>query len=221
MLEVVIATAQRVWNLTNRETEVLSYIVKGFISAKDVAHALEISESTAGRHIESIARKTSLSGKLQVVTTLFRALCKAVEEYNIRQNPTTVAVVEDDDDTCELIVDLLNEQGFDAAPITSRGGINVDNIIKAEPEVLLCDLVLPYTNGVEIARILSRHCGSVPSVVLFTGYPDQVPIMQSDVFSVLLKPLNENQLVRTIQRGSMDYYIRRSLLKFKLPEIDT
>ena len=60
------ANGLRADDLTSRETETLKLIARGMI-AKEIAHALEISEKTVRNHISSIYRKLDIYDRSQVV----------------------------------------------------------------------------------------------------------------------------------------------------------
>ena len=215
MLNIVLRTAQRVWRLTNREAEILKSILSGVISSKELARYLNISESTVGKHLESIARKTAISGRVQLVTVLFRALCRALESVSdprLESAYPSVAVLDDDVPTSEMLVELLIENGFRAQSIFELGKLTPENIVGTKSEVLLCDYMLPSTDGLEVARSLVPHENKAPSVVLFTGYPEKFSDnSDGSIVSVLYKPLERHHLFREIWIGWMDFRIRNSL----------
>jgi DNA-binding NarL/FixJ family response regulator len=62
--------------LTNREKQVLEYILKGY-SNKEIAQELFISQDTAKAHVSSILYKTNTQDRLKLILKL---LDKNVEE---------------------------------------------------------------------------------------------------------------------------------------------
>lgn len=62
--------------LTNREKQVLEYILKGY-SNKEIAQELFISQDTAKAHVSSILYKTNTKDRLKLILKL---LDKSVEE---------------------------------------------------------------------------------------------------------------------------------------------
>ena len=57
--------------LTNRETEILSYVAKGFTN-KEIASALRISSKTIEYHLSSIFKKTESTNRTEAVNNAMK-----------------------------------------------------------------------------------------------------------------------------------------------------
>jgi CheY-like chemotaxis protein len=82
-----------------------------------------------------------------------------------------VLIVDDDDDSRELLQELLQLSGHKALCAGSAAaalGCVVDN----EPDLALIDLSLPDGDGCEVARQLRAKLGSEIRLVALTGYSD-------------------------------------------------
>lgn len=73
-----------------------------------------------------------------------------------RENRLRVLVVEDDPDVGDALTDLLDMLGH--TPALARGGAEAVALAREfAPEVVLCDLTLPVTDGYAVARALRGH----------------------------------------------------------------
>ncbi|MEQ1680711.1 MAG: response regulator [Nitrospira sp.] len=70
---------------------------------------------------------------------------------------TTVLVVEDEQDTAELLKRLLEREGFSV--LHAGDGRQARTLIDTirPPSLVLLDMVLPYVSGFELLRVIRRH----------------------------------------------------------------
>lgn len=87
--------------------------------------------------------------------------------------PRKVLIVEDDDDSRDLLGELI--AAFGHRPMAARNGddalrqVNVDR-----PDVVFIDIGLPDIDGLEVARRMRAAVGSAPiRLVALTGYSDR------------------------------------------------
>lgn len=85
-----------------------------------------------------------------------------------------VLIVEDDDDSREMLIelmDLLGHRAFDSPSATDALRVAEDE----DPDVVLIDIGLPDASGCDIARTLrAAPNGSRRRLVALTGYSDSV-----------------------------------------------
>jgi len=76
-------------------------------------------------------------------------------------------VVEDDDDTREVVTRHLSRVGWEVAQ-AANGDEALDRLDEVEPDVVVLDLMMPHTDGFEVADKMRRHPDweSIPIVVL-------------------------------------------------------
>ena len=113
-----------------------------------------------------------------------------------------VLIVEDDPETRQFLVDLLNHHGFrtDAA---HNGLQALDKALASTPDLVLADIVVPGIDGIELCRRLRAdvRTRAVP-VLAVTGYEDRhyrVRAMEAGADRVLIKPLEPDSLVREVR----------------------
>jgi CheY-like chemotaxis protein len=69
----------------------------------------------------------------------------------------TVLIVEDEQDTAELLTHLLAREGFSV--LHARDGRQARTMIDTmgPPSLVLLDIVIPYVSGFELLRVIRRH----------------------------------------------------------------
>ena len=84
-----------------------------------------------------------------------------------------VLIVEDDDDSRELLIELIALLGHTAVGFSNaRDALRAAK--QAPPDVVLIDLGLPDASGCDIARSLRSTAGAKMRLVAVTGYSDSV-----------------------------------------------
>jgi CheY-like chemotaxis protein len=107
-----------------------------------------------------------------------------------------ILVVEDDDDTREALVALLEINGFRAVP-AGNGREALDYLNRAPaPDLIILDLWMPVMDGWQFRReqVSNPRFADVP-VVVVTALSDQTDL---DVNEVIIKPVDVNRLLTTV-----------------------
>jgi DNA-binding response OmpR family regulator len=83
-----------------------------------------------------------------------------------------IAVVDDETDICEMLVDFLGSQGHEV--IVAKDGAALDEVLAqgAAPDLFVLDVGLPGRNGFDIARELRSSLD--PGIIMLTGTGDLV-----------------------------------------------
>ncbi|MBL0214894.1 MAG: response regulator [Myxococcales bacterium] len=116
-----------------------------------------------------------------------------------------VLVVEDDEDLRELIVARMRREGFDV--VEAGSGFEALDVLTAagrsqrpfeQLDLLVMDVRMPGTSGLEIARMLRAAEWPLP-VVLITGFPDRELLLEASrlQLSLLAKPFALDRLSDT------------------------
>ena len=83
-------------------------------------------------------------------------------------NTSRLLLVEDDDDVAEIVIEILDGEGYrvDRAADGSEGLLSLRT--KATPSLVLLDWTLPKVSGPEMARTMQRELGwsRIPIVLL-------------------------------------------------------
>jgi len=84
-----------------------------------------------------------------------------------------VLVVDDNQDTCELLARILRRAGHDAGCETSPAGA-LDHLRRDTPDLVILDVMMPGMTGLELLRAIRAEAGlAALPVVLFTALSDE------------------------------------------------
>ncbi|MBI2829728.1 MAG: response regulator [Chloroflexi bacterium] len=110
-----------------------------------------------------------------------------------------VLVVDDNEEFCENIKDLLEMQGYTV--VTAYDGASALDIIKRTlPDVVVLDMLMPGIDGMETFRHIKKM--AVPlKVIMLSGFSDEGlkgQALQEGALYVLQKPPDYNKLFELI-----------------------
>ena len=112
----------------------------------------------------------------------------------------TILVIEDDEQIGELLQLVLEEAGYRVlVAVDGRDGLVQAHV--EHPDLVLCDLMLPYFDGFEVA--MSIHLDSslqATPVVLMSAGPQPPPCRDGSWDAFLPKPLHLANLVSVVAR---------------------
>ncbi|MBU0479947.1 MAG: response regulator [Proteobacteria bacterium] len=120
-------------------------------------------------------------------------------ESNITQKKVRVLVVEDNPVAAVSIQQVLKKSGFAIAGCAGTGAAGLEMACTLKPDVILMDIMLPGTDGLEAARLVNEKCPA--PVVVLTGYETPELIEKAGwagVAAYLVKPPKANDLERAI-----------------------
>ena len=76
-----------------------------------------------------------------------------------------ILIVDDDEDTCENLSDILTECGFQT-DVANRGHDALDLADQKKYDLALLDFRLPCMTGFELFRHLKERAGALPAVLV-------------------------------------------------------
>ena len=101
-----------------------------------------------------------------------------LETTEPRATLASVALVEDDAKTRNLIAGLLSKAGFTCGPICADAETAQQILVEAQPNIVLMDIDLPGENGIECVRQLKPRLAGTHFVML-TVYDDAENIFEA------------------------------------------
>lgn len=113
-----------------------------------------------------------------------------------------VLVVDDERIIADSIAAILNRSGFDA--IAHYGGESAIAFIQNEcPDIMLSDVMMPGTNGIQLAKAVSAHCPNT-RIVLISGNAATPNLLDhafgdGSPFELLSKPIHPTQLIHILK----------------------
>lgn len=114
---------------------------------------------------------------------------------------TTVLVVDDNRDICEIVTVLLTSEGYDVE-VGHDGRTALRRCAEAVPDLVLLDVALPDLDGLDVARTLRRTpvTEAVPIVLLTArAHPDDVAAGRAaGADDYLVKPFSATALLDAV-----------------------
>src|SRR5512143_931666 len=112
----------------------------------------------------------------------------------------TVLLVEDDDDSRELMAEVLASAGYEV--VTAASGAEAVRLLPGRRvDVVITDLGLPGMGGREVARASKALAPGVP-VVVVTGWTEREDVARArgrEVDAVLVKPVDPDGLSAAVR----------------------
>lgn len=113
-----------------------------------------------------------------------------------------VLVVDDDRDTCNLIVDILEEEGYEVQSCSS-GDRALTMLQREHFELVLTDIKMPRISGIDLLRHVHQQ-GLDSEVILITAYASvetAVQALRGQAFDYLIKPFSLNELRQRVHEA--------------------
>lgn len=113
-----------------------------------------------------------------------------------------VLVVDDERIIADTVTAILNRSGFDA--VARYGGQEAIAFIHQEcPDILLSDVMMPETNGVQVAKATQEHCPNT-RIVLISGNAATPNLIENAMpegspFELLPKPIHPLNLLKVLR----------------------
>lgn len=113
-------------------------------------------------------------------------------------NVKKIFVVEDDESICEELVQILENEGYEAESLESFDNTK-DDILKAAPNLVLMDINIPGINGRNLVREIRKE-SDVPIIMVTsrTSEMDEVLSMSYGADDYITKPYNPTILLLRI-----------------------
>lgn len=113
---------------------------------------------------------------------------------------TSVMVVDDDQDLAEMLGIVLNGVGMEV-DLVSSGDEAIEVFKSNQPDLVLLDIMLPGTDGIEVCREIRKHSSRVPIVMLTAKSEthDIVRGLEAGADDYMVKPFKPSELVARIK----------------------
>ncbi len=131
------------------------------------------------------------------------ALLDAVTDFGaLPEAPTVgyrIALIEDNIDASDMLSTLLQLLGHKVVTAFD-GASGVELVDKHRPEIVMCDIALPVSDGYEvIARLRERHPDDMPLMIAVSGQASPERALAAGFDHHLVKPVELDTLLGVIE----------------------
>ncbi|MFQ6112565.1 MAG: response regulator, partial [bacterium] len=127
---------------------------------------------------------------------------------------TKILYIEDDESERKRYSRLLRSKGFavDSAPSGESG---LKKFVENQAEVILCDLNMPGMNGLEVLTEAQRINPEIPFIITTAhgSIPLAVKAIKQGAYDFILKPLEIDEIVTTVQKAIEKTKLQKALRK--------
>ena len=124
-----------------------------------------------------------------------------------------VLIIEDDRDHGQSLLEVVRGMGLEAE-WAANGGLGLSAFRERGADVVLCDLVMPDLDGIEVLGRLRELDGGRTPVILMTAYgsvDSSVRAMKGGAYDYLQKPLDLDDLEAKLRRALETARLRRKV----------
>jgi two-component system, OmpR family, KDP operon response regulator KdpE len=116
----------------------------------------------------------------------------------VQERNRQILIVEDDEDTAEVVVTALNEAGYNAKAVDC-GEEALYEIAAKNPDLVLLDLVLPDIHGLEVLRRV-RDSSFTPMIILsgMAQDRDKIRALEEGADDFMSKPFSAEELIARV-----------------------
>ena len=199
------------YHLTQREDEVLHWLVKGH-DYKAIAMEMTISPFTVRKHISNIYQKLHVSSKAQAINLVHQNNYESTRQTTNTSDEKYRLLLVDDH---QIILDSLSMMLSTHPKYIIQGTISdpcqVESFLcKHEVDLLITDFSMPCMNGIELAQQVRTHYPGL-KILLLTVSDDLEQVQKAFEIGVegyVLKKTGKKELTAAIDAilGGESYY---------------
>ena len=111
-------------------------------------------------------------------------------------------VVDDDQDSCDLIEKILKKEGYRVTTMIDGRKVE-DELRKNEVHLAIVDLKMPEISGLEVLKLMREEDSDVAAIMM-TGYAtldSAVSALRGGVVDYLKKPVKEDEILAAVRRA--------------------
>ena len=118
----------------------------------------------------------------------------------IRAVPS-VLVIDDDVESRKTTASLFAERGWDIIE-ADEGTRGIDLAFEHQPDVIVCDLLLPKLNGLQVCRAIREKLGTAKLIITAGRHyeVDREAVLQAGVDDYFVKPFTWQRIAKTLKR---------------------
>jgi DNA-binding NtrC family response regulator len=121
-----------------------------------------------------------------------------------------ILIADDDEVSCQLFAETLEAEGFQVEQAIS-GDAALSRLREETPDLLIVDVRMPGTSGLDVTRIAHQKYPSLPIIVMtaFGSIETAVEAIHEGAFDFISKPMNLEELKKTVSRALAQRTLQR------------
>jgi two-component system, NtrC family, response regulator AtoC len=121
-----------------------------------------------------------------------------------------ILITDDDEVSCQLFAETLESEGFQVNRATS-GEAALSRLGEETYDLLIIDVRMPETSGLEVTRIAHEKYPALPIIVMtaFGSIETAVEAIHEGAFDFISKPMNLAELKKTVSRALSQRALQR------------
>ena len=113
-----------------------------------------------------------------------------------------ITIIDDDESICKTLELHLKRNGYDVS-FAHTGGEGIKMVSENEPQIVILDIRLPDTDGIEVLRQL-KSIDNNKYIIMITAFQDMettIKAMQEGAFEYIHKPISIDELDRAVDNA--------------------
>jgi len=202
--EDVINEFVKKYNLTPREKDVITILLKNTVSTREISEELNISTYTVRNHFESIFKKTGCENKCDVALVLYNLVIDKLHGFSSFARVPKVLIIDDTLDLATSIKKGLVSHGLQV-DISTNPLEGLEKIKNNRYDCIVSDVRMPEMDGRELLAEIKKIFPGWPNVIVMSGYQDysDMDLLDGGAVGFLKKPFEVEKLFKLIR----NYYI--------------
>lgn len=129
-------------------------------------------------------------------------IAKIVEFIKCVTEGALILIVDDDLSTCEILLDVLKEKGFQAVK-ANNGNEAIEFVKERDFDVVFIDIKMPLMNGLEVYLALKKIKSNI-KVIMMTGYRHEVQdlvdqAIENSAYTCIYKPFEVENVLKVLR----------------------
>ena len=136
---------------------------------------------------------------------------------SIPQRKTPIAIVDDDVGLLRSMRAAMVSAGLPEPALISDSRRVMETIRTNDFQLILLDLIMPYVSGMELLQTIKEEVPDIECIII-TAVDDvdsAVQSMKFGAYDYLVKPINSEKLIITVNRALERYHLRNKLALFE------
>ena len=112
-----------------------------------------------------------------------------------------IFVVEDDESICEELVQILENEGYEAESLESFDNTK-DDILKAAPNLVLMDITMPEMDGIQALKKI-KELDPGATVIMCSAMGQQAMVIESiqaGAKDFIVKPFQADRVIEAVKK---------------------